>query len=45
MRCADRETPIVFLSALDAEDDQIRGLAAGERLVAKRGVGYSLVRG
>ena len=29
MRCADRETPIVFLSALDAEDDQIRGLAAG----------------
>ena len=29
MRSADRETPIVFLSALDAEDDQIRGLAAG----------------
>ena len=29
MRCADRETPIVFLSALDAEDDQIRGLDAG----------------
>ncbi len=28
MRSADRETPIVFLSALDAEDDQIRGLAA-----------------
>ena len=33
MRSADRETPIVFLSALDAEDDQIRG------------VGYALVRG
>ena len=29
MRSADRETPIVFLSALDAEDDQIRGLDAG----------------
>ena len=29
MRCADRETPIVFLSALDAEEDQIRGLDAG----------------
>ena len=29
MRSADRETPIVFLSALDAEDDQIRGLGAG----------------
>lgn len=29
MRAVDRETPIVFLSALDAEDDQIRGLDAG----------------
>ena len=29
MRAIDRETPIVFLSALDAEDDQIRGLEAG----------------
>ena len=29
MRSVDRETPIVFLSALDAEDDQIRGLDAG----------------
>lgn len=29
MRAVDRETPIVFLSALDAEDDQIRGLGAG----------------
>ena len=29
MRSVDRETPIVFLSALDAEDDQIRGLEAG----------------
>ena len=29
MRSADRETPIVFLSVLDAEDDQIRGLEAG----------------
>ena len=29
MRCADRETPIVFLSALAAEDDQIHGLDAG----------------
>ena len=29
MRVVDRETPIVFLSALDAESDQIRGLDAG----------------
>lgn len=29
MRAVDRETPIVFLSALDTEDDQIRGLDAG----------------
>jgi DNA-binding response OmpR family regulator len=36
MRCADRETPIVFLSALDAEDDQIRGLAAGAAVPASR---------
>lgn len=29
MRAVDRETPIVFLSALDSECDQIRGLDAG----------------
>ncbi len=29
MRALDRETPIVFLSALDAEDNQIRGLEVG----------------
>ena len=29
MRKIDRETPIVFLSALDSEQDQIRGLEVG----------------
>lgn len=29
MRRLDRETPIVFLSALDSDDDQIRGLEVG----------------
>ena len=29
IRKADRETPIIFLSALDGEDDQIRGLQLG----------------
>ena len=29
MRTLDRETPILFLSALDREHDQIRGLEAG----------------
>lgn len=29
MRKSDRETPIVFLSTLDGEDDQIRGLKVG----------------
>ena len=29
MRRHDRETPIVFLSALDADEDQIRGLEVG----------------
>ena len=43
MRSVDRETPIVFLSALDAEGDQIRGLEAGADDYVSKAVSTALL--